>query len=150
MKLRRFRLFGALSILAFGLFFLAVAFLQQDDPTILKPVSPDLRLKAERGDKAAQYQIGMSLLVTNLNQEIDRIPILGDLPFFRRRFRIVRYGFETDPSPETLTEAYRWIHQSALQNYPPAKSMEAMLAEKIETTKKFQETNSPPTRKTSH
>lgn len=96
--------------------------------------SRDWSTEAARGKPRAQFQLGLTMIQSNLVTGIDRVPGLSAVPLFGKRFfEKVSYEFDTNITQQQLAEAYRWIKRSADHGFPPAIEAEKLLFGKIET-----------------
>lgn len=88
----------------------------------------DWSSKAALGDAEAQFCLGMTLISTNLQQCIDNVPYLGDVPGLGRRFRTVTYQIDPSTSADLLRTSFGWIKKSAQQAYAPAIAAQQLFA----------------------
>lgn len=81
-----------------------------------------------------EFFLGIALIRTNLVMFIERVPALSSLPIVGKRwFERTSYRIDDNISRERLAEAYRWIHRSADQGFPPAKEVERLLRGRVGT-----------------
>ena len=92
----------------------------------------DWSSEAAQGAVQAQFHFGLSLIRTNLQTMIDRVPRLSAVPLVGKRFfEKISYGIDSNISQEQLADAYRWIKKSADQGFAPAKEAEKLFIGRI-------------------
>jgi len=92
----------------------------------------DWSSEAAQGEPLGQFHFGLTLIRTNFITMIDRVPRLSAIPLIGKRFfEKVTYRIDNNISQEQLTEAYRWIKESADQGFAPAKEAEKLFIGRI-------------------
>jgi len=92
----------------------------------------DWSSEAAQGEPLGQFHFGLTLIRTNFMTTIDRVPRLSAIPLIGKRFfEKVTYRIDNNISQEQLTEAYRWIKESADQGFAPAKEAEKLFIGRI-------------------
>lgn len=84
-------------------------------------------LAAAQGRPEAQFQVGLSLIRTNLVKTKDQVPGLSAIPVLGKRFfETVTYRIDGKISQTQRDEAHQWIKKSADQGFAPAKEAEKL------------------------
>ncbi len=88
----------------------------------------DWSAQAAQGVPEAQFQLGLTLVKTNLVTMISRVRWLSSIPLIgKRHFTKTTYAINPKMSAEQLAEAHGWIRKAAEQGYGPAQEAEKLL-----------------------